>query len=241
MTTVKLGDIEKEIWLASSWQVEEDEVNRIMRRVNEYLAQGGGGGGVDPGYHAAAVAEARTLGSNEGYSSARAALTVEDLPQAERERLEELRAAARSEGYTLGHNEGLAKGHALAKPMVTVPVIASPLPKAPATGTLVQVDGEVWQYLGAPEVLSVSLVQDKPPLPVRPVKARAVTRQVSVQGTSQLRPDQRKCRVCQEIKDLEADFYRDAKGQQGRKTICKSCEVTAKAERKAREAQVVTV
>lgn len=239
---MKLGDIEKEIWLASAWQAEQEDVDRIMHRVNEYLAQGGGGGGVDPEYHAAAVAEARTLGSNEGYAAARSALTVEDLPETERGRLEDLRTSARQEGYTLGYNEGIAKGQALAAPAAMPAAVSGPmLPTGMELGALVLVDGNVWQFVGAPLLLGA---QPKPPLPRRPVAQRAVTREVSVRGMSQLRPDQRKCRVCQEIKGLDTDFYRDAKGNQGRKTICKSCEVDAKAERAKRMApdtQVVAV
>lgn len=234
---MKLGDIEKKIWLTSGWRAEQEYVDEVMSLVKAYGLQGGEGGGVDPGFHANEVAEALARGRDEGYSDGRRALTVEDLPEAERQRLEDLRTSARQEGYTLGHNEGLSQGQATAKP--AGPVFPSHAP----TGALVQVDGAVWQFLGVPLSLD-GAVAAKPPLPVRPVKPRAVTRQVSVQGTSQLRPDQRKCRVCQEIKSLEGDFYRDAKGQQGRKTICKSCEVDAKAERvkrKAAEAQEVPV
>lgn len=237
MTAVKLGDIEKQIWRSSGWQADQEYVDEVMTLVREYGLQGGEGGGVDPGFHANEVAEALARGREEGYSDGRRALTVEDLPERERERLEELRAGARQEGYTLGHNEGVSQGQAAAKP--TGPALPPSLP----TGALVQLGGMVWQLLGEPIPLD-GYVPAKPPLPVRPVKERATTRQVSVQGTSQLRPDQRKCRVCQEIKSLEGDFYRDSKGQQGRKTICKACEVDAKAERtrrKARETQVVTV
>lgn len=230
MALMKLGDIEKEIWMTSSWRVEQDEVDRIMEKVNQYVAQGGTGGGVDPGYHADQVAEALTRGRDEGYSDGRRALTVEDLPEAERERLDELRAGARSEGYTLGYNEGMAKGQGMATPPAPT---APALPSYAPVGTLALVDGAVWQLLGVPVALDSPA--EKPPLPVRPVK-RAVTREVSVQGTSQLRPDQRKCRLCQEIKDLEADFYRDAKGNQGRKTICKDCEVVTREERNRRKA-----
>lgn len=235
MTSVKLGDIEKTLWLASGWQAEQDFVDQVMSLVRQYGAQTGGG--VDPGFHANEVAEALARGRDEGYSDGRRALTFEDLPEAERERLEGLRTGARQEGYTLGHNEGVSKGQATPKPSGPV------LPSTAPVGALVQVDGAVWQFLGVPLVLKEA-VTSKPPLPVRPVKQRAVTRQVSVQGTSQLRPDQRKCRVCREIKSLEEDFYRDTKGQQGRKTICKGCEIDAKAERvrrKALEAQQVTV
>lgn|SRR5574341_355524 len=235
MTSVKLGDIEKQLWLASGWQVEQDYVDQIMALVNRYVAQGGGG--VAAEFHAAEVTAALARGRDEGYSDGRRALTFEDLPEAERQRLEDLRTSARQEGYTLGHNEGLSQGQATAKP--SGPVFPSPAP----TGALVQVDGAVWQFLGIPLVLG-GAVTSKAPLPVRPARERAVTRQVSVQGTSQLRPDQRKCRVCAEIKDLEADFYRDAKGQQGRKTICKDCEVVTREERNRRkvlEAQGVPV
>jgi hypothetical protein len=237
MTTVQLGDIEKEIWLASSWQVEQDQVDRIMARVNQYVAQRGDGGGVGVDFHNAEVAAALARGRDEGYGDGRRSLTVEDLPETEQQRLDDLRTSARQEGYTLGHNEGLSQGQATAKP--SGPVFPSPAP----TGALVQVDGAVWQLLGVPLVLG-DAVAAKEPLPVRPVPPRAGARQVSVQGTSQLRPDQRKCRVCGEIKSLEGDFYRDAKGQQGRKTICKDCEVVTKADRakrKALEAQAVPV
>ena len=237
MTAVQLGDIEKKLWFGSGWRAEQNEVDEILDLVRQYVAQGGGGGGVDPEYHARQVADALARGRDEGYGDGRRALTVEDLPEAERQRLEDLRTVARQEGYTLGHNEGLSQGQAAAKP--SGPVFPSSIP----TGTLVQLGGMVWQLLGSPISLD-DRVPAKPPLPVRPVQQKATARQVSVQGTSQLRPDQRKCRVCGEIKALEADFYRDAKGQQGRKTICKGCEVTTRedrAKRKAAEAQAVPV
>ncbi len=237
MTAVQLGDIEKKLWFGSGWRAEQGQVDEIKDLISRYVAQGGGGGGVDPGYHANEVAEALARGRDEGYGDGRRALTVEDLPEAEQQRLEDLRTSARQEGYTLGHNEGLSQGQATARP--SGPVFPSPAP----AGTLIQVDGAVWQFLGTPVALG-GAVAAKPPLPVRPVTKKAATRQVSVQGTSQLRPDQRKCRVCGEIKSLEGEFYRDAKGQQGRKTICKGCEVTTRedrAKRKAAEAQAVPV
>jgi len=230
--SLTLGDIEKKLWRVSGWTANAEStedragVDEIMALVDQYTGQGGGG--LDPGLHAGDV-EAARIG---GYAEGRAALTVEDLPEAERQRLEALRTAARSEGYTLGFNEGVSQDRA---PVREEPATPPPgfieLPEG-VTGALVQApDGAVWGCVGTPQQVGAAMVAEAKEQP----KRQPVTRKVSVQGTSQLTPGQRKCRVCQVIKDLETEFYRDAKGNQGRKTQCKDCESTAKADRTARK------
>jgi hypothetical protein len=224
--SLTLGDIEKKLWRVSGWTAEQDGVDEVMVIVDEYVRQGGGG--LDPKLHAGDVEAAKA----EGYTAGRAALTVEDLPEAERQRLDALRSAARSEGYTLGFNEGVSQDRAPVREEFPVaPPGFVELPEG-TTGALIQApDGSVWGCMGTPQQVGAAMVAEAKAQP----KRAPVTRKVSVAGTSQLTPGQRKCRVCGEIKDLETEFYRDAKGNQGRKTQCSKCESVAKAERKARK------
>ena len=232
--SLTLGDIEKKLWRVSGWAADQEStedragVDEIMALIDQYVTQGGGG--LDPGLHARDVEAAKSL----GYTLGRAALTVEDLPEAERQRLEALRTAARSEGYTLGFNEGVSQDRApVAQHAESSLHTLSGLADGLTWGALVQApDGAVWVYMGKPQQTAADVTAKE--VKAQPVR-QPVTRNISVQGTSQLTPGQRKCRVCQVIKDLETEFYRDAKGNQGRKTQCKDCESTAKAERTARK------
>lgn len=171
--------------------------------------------------HHAKMDLAYTRGRSEGYADARKALVFDDLPEEERQRVDSLRTQAHQAGYVRGYNEGIAKA-----PRTAV-AGREYLPADVKPGAVVQAaGGGVWLHIGIPE----QLARESTP---RPERAAVTT--VTAQSLSSVAPDKRKCRVCDQIKDLETEFYRDSRGRQGRKTLCKTCDETRK--RKYNEAR----
>lgn len=159
-------------------------------------------------------------GRREGYADGRKNLVFDDLPEEERRRIEGLRVQADQAGYVRGYNEGVAKGKLHAASVAG----REYLPADAVPGSVLQgADGGVWIHIGAPKQLPRESTPrvERPPVTV-----------VTAQSLGSVAPDKRKCRACQEIKDLETEFYRDSRGQQGRKTICKACDEKRKREYK---------
>lgn len=164
--------------------------------------------------HHAEVDQAYTRGCKEGYANARKTLVFDDLPETERRRIDGLRIQADQAGYVRGYNEGIMKA-----PRTAV-AGREYLPADVKPGAVVQAaGGGVWLHIGIPE----QLARESTP---RPERAAVTT--VTAQSLSSVAPDKRKCRVCDQIKDLETEFYRDPRGRQGRKTLCKTCDETRK-------------
>lgn len=140
---VTRADVEKALWLQSAWQIEQEDVDRIMEVVDAYAANG------QPPPPSAPV------------QTPPPPATVLDLPLAERKRLLDRENRVAAEEFERGRLAGLLQAdeersrEAAVRPSAAL----NPLPASSGPGkTYKAADGTLWLALGVPQEIPLGVI-----------------------------------------------------------------------------------
>lgn len=200
-------DIEKMLWMQSGWQIEQEQVDAILAKVDQYAAGNGSVLHVDAATFET-VQRAATFGDlpeDEQRQWQRKALVrmldaIRRGQELGRQDLERAVERARADGY----QAGLAVERAESPESPSAGSERAAVEIAPGQAVQAE-DGTLWLHLGAHQLLT----------------APTVGRDVHT----------RMCRICMKIQDIGA-YRKEAKSPGGYRTACTPCENSGRSGRR---------